>query len=84
MTHMEMTDKVLAAYRQGYLDGMADRPAVPAQSVAVPAPGMAAADGGVLNDDVFAMYNQAIANLMGFDGTPQETVEQSLMRTKQK
>lgn len=81
MTHAEITEKVLAAYRQGYLDGASDRPAVPAPQ---PQPQAALPMGAAVDDATFEAYNQAIANLMGFDGTPQESVEQTLMRTKQR
>lgn len=76
MTQKEHVEAVLAAYRQGYRDGMGDKPTAPE----VVYPAQAAA----IDETAFEAFNQSIANLMMFDGTAQEPVEKSLARTRQR
>jgi hypothetical protein len=77
MTQKEHTDAVLAAYRQGYRDGVEDRPSAPATNgLYSPAPD------NTPNPESMEMYNQLLNNFLGYDGKAQETPESIVRRTR--
>lgn len=78
MTQQEVTEQVLKAYRQGYQDGMQDR----ALTQTCPIPLQPATAQSVDDATAFEMYNQAVANMLSFDGTAQEDIGQTIRRTR--
>ena len=74
MTQKEHTDAVLAAYRQGYRDGVEDRPA------AGPTQGIPMSD--IPNPESMEIMNQILGNFMDYSGKPQETPESLVRRTR--
>ena len=79
MTQKEITEQVLAAYRQGYRDGVEDRPAAPVTNgLYAPVP---ATD--TPNPEAMEVYNALLNNFMSFEGKPQERPEDIVRRTRQ-
>ena len=78
MTQQEITEHVLKAYRQGYQDGMSDRAMT--QTCQIPLPTVTTAS--IDDATAFEMYNQAVANMLSFDGTAQEDIGQTIRRTR--
>jgi hypothetical protein len=77
MTKVEMKEMVemcAAEYRRGYLDGMNDRKDAPQPSISAPMPQM---------DEQMQKMALELQNLMGYDGSPQPTIEETYRRTRE-
>lgn len=82
MTLKEINELTMEAYRRGYNDAMSDRAAraqdnseafeqFPKQNIA-----------STQTPESIEAFNLAMANFLGYDGSQQESVEQTLKRTR--
>lgn len=79
MTLKEINELTMEAYRRGYNDAMADRQAhVEYKQPAV----LPSSDAPTQTPESIEMFNLAMANFLGYDGSQQESVEQTLKRTR--